>query len=47
MNYMLLKAETAVDERGCLWLMWADNPTRPWEFHSLILTDEHGNMVPQ
>lgn len=36
-DYMLLKAEIRLDEHGRIWLLWADNPTRPWQFHSLIL----------
>lgn len=46
MNWQLLKAEVAVDTDGRLWLMWADDPIHPYRFHSLILTDEHGRMVP-
>jgi hypothetical protein len=45
-DYMLVKAELVVDQDGAVWVMWADNPQRPWQFHCAILADQHGRIVP-
>ena len=45
-DYALLKAEILIDDTGSVWIMWADDPTRPYRFHSLILTTPDGGMIP-
>lgn len=41
----MIGAEVLTDTDGSLWLLWKDNPKHPWEFHTLKLTDEHGDML--
>jgi hypothetical protein len=41
----VIGVEVLTDTDGSQWLIWKDNPRRLFEFHTLKLTDEHGNML--
>jgi hypothetical protein len=41
----IVKAEVVTDTDGAIWVLWGDNPQRPFEFHTLKLTNEHGELL--